>query len=436
MARTIKDAQLDSRAARDRLKPRRKPYYRKLETGLDLGFRKPRGRKGKPAVSGKWVMRRFVKGQKSISGGSQPYVVEVIGIADDLTDSDGVLVLDFTQAQNLARERCRTAAHGENVGPYTVAPCIADYIQLLHHQGKDTYEVEKRANAFILPALGDIECAKLTSKTLRAWLDKMATTPARKRTKKGEKQKHVELDKSDDEALRRRRASANRVWTTLRAALNHAFAENRIASNVEWQRVKPFKNVDNADIRFLDEAEAQRLIRCADNEFRPMIAAALASGCRYGELTNLKVSHYSADNKTLSIVKSKSGKPRTIYLTDEGAQLFRGLAAGRLGSEPLIRRNDGLPWDTSHQTRRMKEACARAKIEPEITFHDLRHTYASLLVKAGVPMKYVAEALGHHANTAMTEKHYARLVPSHVATTIRANAPKLGLPKSNVAGMR
>ncbi len=80
---------MDTRAARERLKPRGKPYYRVIEEGLHLGYRKPRGRKGKPTVSGKWVLRRYV--------GGQAYVVDTIGIADDLSDGDGLAILNFKQ---------------------------------------------------------------------------------------------------------------------------------------------------------------------------------------------------------------------------------------------------------------------------------------------------------------------------------------------------
>jgi integrase len=44
----------------------------------------------------------------------------------------------------------------------------------------------------------------------------------------------------------------------------------------------------------------------------------------------------------------------------------------------------------------------------------------------GVPMAVIAKQLGH-ADTRMTEKHYAHLAPNHVADTIRANFPNLGL---------
>src|SRR5262249_23523883 len=101
----------------------------------------------------------------------------------------------------------------------------------------------------------------------------------------------------------------------------------------------------------------------------------------------------------------------------------------------LLRDSNGWRFTKSRQDRPMKEACARAKIKPAIGFHGLRHTYASLLVKSGVPMRYVAEALGH-SSTAMNEKHYAHLEPSHLPDTIRKHAPVFGFGKSNVVGLR
>ena len=82
MARTLRDSSLDPRAARARLKARGKPYYRAVEEGLHLGYRRVKGRPGKPAAAGKWVLRHYVGGQK--------YCVETVGVADDLSDADGV----------------------------------------------------------------------------------------------------------------------------------------------------------------------------------------------------------------------------------------------------------------------------------------------------------------------------------------------------------
>ena len=52
--------------------------------------------------------------------------------------------------------------------------------------------------------------------------------------------------------------------------------------------------------------------------------------------------------------------------------------------------------------------CKAARISPAASFHVLRHTYASHLVMAGAPLQVVAANLGH-ADTRMTEKHYAHL---------------------------
>jgi integrase len=427
MARTLKDTSLDTRAARTRLTPRGKPYYRTIEEGLHLGYRKPRGRKGKPAVSGKWVMRRYV--------GEQAYVVDVIGVADDYADADGVAILNFSQAQNKARDLFKQNAHAEaGVGPYTVAVAVRDYLQNLSHRGKDTYDAKLRADAHIVSKLGAIECNQLTSKKINDWLSALASAPARLRPKAG-KQQHREFNQDDPEAVRKRRASANRVWVILRAALNYGFAENRIASDAAWRRVKPFAQVNTARIRFLTVAEAQRLINACDPGFRPMIAAALATGCRYGELCALDVQDFDPDAETLSIRRSKGGKARKVYLTAEGIKLFKRLTAGHLGNEPLLKDENSQRFGKSRQERPMRDACRRAKIKPVIGFHGLRHTYASLLVKSGTPMRYVAEALGH-SSTAMTEKYYAHLAPSHVADTIRKNAPVFGLGTSNVVGLR
>jgi integrase len=101
----------------------------------------------------------------------------------------------------------------------------------------------------------------------------------------------------------------------------------------------------------------------------------------------------------------------------------------------LLPKSDGGRWLKSHQTRPMKEACERAKIEPPANFHVLRHTYASLTVMNGAPLMVVARNLGH-ADTRMVEKHYGHLAPSYVADAIRAAAPRFGIaPSSNTVPM-
>jgi integrase len=76
--------------------------------------------------------------------------------------------------------------------------------------------------------------------------------------------------------------------------------------------------------------------------------------------------------------------------------------------------------------RELARAVAGAQISP-LTFHELRHTFASQLIQNGVSLLYVAAALGHR-DSRMVEKHYGHLAPSHFAETIRANVPTLEGP--------
>ena len=131
---------------------------------------------------------------------------------------------------------------------------------------------------------------------------------------------------------------------------------------------------------------------------------------------------------TLAIRHAKGGKPRHIILTDEGRELFAELTAGRKSDANVFLRDDGKGWGPAQQTRPIREACERVAIGPAIGFHVLRHTHATALAMAGVPMGVIAKQLGH-ADTRITERHYAHLAPSYVADTIRASFPKLGIER-------
>src|SRR5262249_1889332 len=155
------------------------------------------------------------------------------------------------------------------------------------------------------------------------------------------------------------------------------------------------------------------------------VEAAVEIACHKGELARLTVADYNPDAGTLAIRHSKTGKPRHVVLTDEGGRLFDHITAGRSGHELMLRTASGKPWGKSNQQAPMAEASRIAKITPLISFHGLRHTWASLSVMAGVPLMVVAKNLGHR-DTRMCELHYGHLSPSYVADEIRKKAPRFG----------
>ena len=150
------------------------------------------------------------------------------------------------------------------------------------------------------------------------------------------------------------------------------------------------------------------------------------TGARYSELAALRASDFNPDSETIHVRTSKSGKGRHIVLNQEGAALIKSLAAGKEDNALLLPKADGSSWGHSHQKRPMEKACKRASIQPPVSFHVLRHTWASLAVMAGVPLMVVARNLGH-ADTRMVERHYGHLAPSYIVDAIRAAAPKFGI---------
>jgi integrase len=418
MARTIKDALLDTRTARGRLRARGKPYYRSLDPGLHLGYRKPL------AGSGKWVARHYI--------GDQSYEVESLATADDHSDADGEAILDYRQAQAKARERMVGRAHAAagKTGPLTVRAVMEAYLEFLESNRKSGGTARYSINAFILPELGDIEADSLTVDQLRNWHKKIANAPARQRTRPGAKQNYRK-NQDDPDWQRRRKSTANRILKILKGGLNYAWNDKKLKSDDAWRRVKLYKDVESARVRYLTIDEAQRLIGASAPDFRLLVEGALQTGARYGELARFKVEDFNVDAGTLVVHESKSGKPRHIILTDEGAAFFRSICVGRVRTEPLFKRANGTAWIRSAQKVPIKEASERASISPAINFHCLRHTWASHAVMGGVPLMVVAKNLGH-ADTKMVEAHYGHLAPSYIADAIRAGAPKFGLKPMNV----
>lgn len=418
MAGTVKHARLESQSARKRLKRRRQPHWQALVEGkVHLGWQCWKGDDG-----GRWVLRRYIGKHKSAKDKLvAKYRVLTLGLADDSAAADGINVLSYEQAEAKARAMVN-APDGGKIERLTVRQALDRYIEHKRTLGQPVRDIESRGSAHILPSLGDLVVAELTAEQLRTWLATMAAAPAQNRPKAGNP--NFRSAPTTEDGVRSRRASANRVLTMLKAALNHAYDEGHVGNRDAWGRkLKPFPNVEVARIRYLNVAEAQRLLNASDPDFRPLVRAALETGCRYSELTRLEVHDFNDDAGTITIRKSKSGKPRHVILTPEGADFLRQHCAGRGGNEIMFRHADGTKWQTSEQARPMREACAHGKIKPRVSFHALRHTWASLAAMNGVPLMVVAKNLGH-VDTRMVEKHYGHLAPSFIADAIRAGAPR------------
>ena len=428
MPRKARDERLDTRTARLKLPPRREPYWRSLQEGRAVGYRRLAGGK-----AGTWIARHYN------ASAERARRHQALGSADDLLDADGADTLTFGQAQEKARAWFAELGRrdGRITARITVAEAVTHYLDDYRARGgKALRYLEITFNAHILPQLGERRVAELSTGTIRAWLRSLAEAPARLRTtKKATKQRTRSVATDDADRNRARRATANGILTMLKAALNLAYREDRVASDDAWRKVKPFPKVGAARVRYLTDDEATRLVNACAPELRAIVTAALLTGCRYQELATLRPADIDQSAGVLIIRASKSGQPRSVVLTEEARRFFAQEAAGKARDAVLLPRADGDPWGKSHVFRPLREACAAARIAPAVSFHILRHTHASRLAQRGVPMAVIAAQLGH-SDMKLTARHYAHLAPGYVADTIRAAFGSLGLvPATNVSAM-
>ncbi len=215
--------------------------------------------------------------------------------------------------------------------------------------------------------------------------------------------------------------SVKNVQATLRRIL---------ASAVEWgclEAVPPLPRlkVTQPAWDFFSPEEASKLLAAARTEDeRVILLFALHTGARAGEQIAIEWGDVDWANRLLVLRRSstrgevgptKSGRERRVPLTET---LERALRQNRHLRGPLVFCNpDGSPFRIGQLHERLWGACRRAGLR-EIRWHDLRHSFASQLASAGVPLPHVQEWMGH--STINMTMRYAHLAPGGGAKLIRA----------------
>lgn len=394
MARSARNTKLDTRTSRLKI-PQGARIYTTIGEGFALGYR--RTTKG----YGTWEVRYRMNGK---------YSYQSLGDADDYQESDGIKVLTYFQAQDKAKEKIAQlkTSNGIIKKPITVEEASTAYLKWYEVNRKAYKETKNTIDTHILPFFGKIIVEDITTNQIKHWHQKLATTPPRKRTRASVNQKFGEAPKTDQEK-RSRRSTANRILTVLKAILNKAFNDDFVRDDNAWRKVKPFPNTDEPVTRFLTTNESIRLINASPLDLRQLVKAALFTGARFGELARLQVKHVNIESGMIYITpEAKSNKGRHIPLHLDAIDYFKKLIAGKTGEDLVLVKSDGKFWGKNHQVRPLIEVCKVAKIEPPISFHELRHTYASMLAQHGVDLLSISKLLGH-ADTRITSRHYAHL---------------------------
>jgi site-specific recombinase XerD len=131
----------------------------------------------------------------------------------------------------------------------------------------------------------------------------------------------------------------------------------------------------------------------------------------------MRAADVNVTDSRVYIAESKSGKARHVPLNTEGVALFAEHSAGKNGTAVVFTKADGTSWGKNHYVRALAAACENAEIRPAISFHELRHTYASHLAQAGVDLLAISKLLGH-ADTRITARHYAHLADKTLSDAV------------------
>lgn len=213
-------------------------------------------------------------------------------------------------------------------------------------------------------------------------------------------------DPATDE-VRRAKRTFNAVISILRVAFQHAWDNGRISSDRPWRCLHRISVTPAARTLFLDRDECRTLMDHCTPALRYLVLAGLYTGCRVGELANLRVRDVGREVYGLHIAAFKLGPARFVFLPDEAMAFFLSRCEGKGPDERLLLSDKGKVWSGQHANL-FRRAVRQSGLPSDFVFHGLRHTYASDLVRQGVSLSLVARQLGH-ADTRSVAATYGHL---------------------------
>jgi integrase len=145
--------------------------------------------------------------------------------------------------------------------------------------------------------------------------------------------------------------------------------------------------------RELTESEEATLLPVCGQDLRDLIEAGLMTGMREGELIHLTRGQVDLEDRLIDFHPTKRGLKRLMPINERLYYLLCRRCAG-LSPADVVFSLDSRPWQRWHIRNRLKVAIKRTGIAP-VRFHDLRHTAASRLRRAGADMDDIRKLLGH-----------------------------------------
>lgn len=208
------------------------------------------------------------------------------------------------------------------------------------------------------------------------------------------------------------KSTVNRQLGVLRSMLNKAVAWGKLQNN-PMKTVQFFPEPEGR-LRFLEKEEIRRLIGNCDSRLRPIVVLAIYTGMRRGEILNLQWLDVDFKRNIITLLDTKNGKSRQVPMNS-----LVVAALNQIERHPKSRYV--FCYENGERIQDVRKPFSTALNNSGIKdfhLHDLRHTFASQLVMAGVDLNTVRELLGHK-DIKMTLR-YAHLAPSHKQLAVEA----------------
>lgn len=221
----------------------------------------------------------------------------------------------------------------------------------------------------------------------------------------------------DIEIIKRRLVARGARAKTVNNTL--AVLRKCLATAMEWgelDRLPKIRPLPAAPppFRFLEPPQVERVLAMCDPELHALVLTAARTGLRWSELAALEWRDINFGRRLLTVARAtargvvkapKNGRVRYVPLTSDVVSALEQ----RARTAPLIFHSSGRPLAYTSARKRLMRACRAAGVMP-ISWHALRHTYATHLSSAGAPLKAVQDLLGH-ATLTMTMRY------AHVSET-------------------
>jgi integrase len=376
---------ITTKTGREKLAPRREPYWLQIRKGSYLGYR---------AGPDTWIVRH------RDATGKQNY--------NSLGDA-----LDYPAAKQQAEKWLDLVMSGQRRTPArgTVRSALASYVRHLRSIGRRTtaWEVGQRFRLTV-PRTGNFGRMKLEAVTrddVETWRD----------------------------GLRKSRAprSVNRQVRAVVAALNFAVSQRgHIGKREAWELVHLVDDAAENTAIFLTSEQRDRLIAHSPKALANLLTGFTHTGARPSELARATVADFDAKGSTITL-RHRKGRgtklnARAVLLSDTGAAFFKAQARGKLPQAPLISNDEGKHWTDQQWCAGIERAITAAnqkakkpaqRIPKGASAYSFRHTRISELLQVyKVDPLTTAQQTG--TSTLMIEKYYFKFIAGSMRDKLNA----------------